>query len=516
MDMFNTPHPPPKASRLDRFLLAIAGCDEDVLCKCPLRDWSAVRACAWIMICVWIYQASLLSLAGHQLFAAPGQFHPEIALGSIFLATFILCIDSFVIMRSGWHLSGIQELKRGGLDISGGLVARLKAGLFLLVRIVLLAGGMAQLTAIFVAMLIFASDINAPIQKSYLEANKHLIAPASSLVDAEIRRTTDAVKAQSESVNALALQVQELRQNQIDPSANNPQIRDAQQEVAQLVAQKAKGDEDVRTAETYAANEFGGIKGAPGNSGRPGYGLRYAAAMEQVKNAKAHAGDIANQLNAARTRLNALRQQHPAGNETVKRSSEQLPAFAEALNAENAKLTDLKGQLTALTANRASAIRKAVENAPDYVHADDGFLARLRVLQHLGQEDSMTKAWILLIDAVSFGFELAAVLAKVTSYVPTTYAALLARDAYMHAVRIVDAMNVELRAVDSQEHNQPETSPREKPRDDGDGVASSTSAPAGSNDPAAQPPKRGRGRPRKHPPRDPGPNRSTGQEGQEP
>jgi hypothetical protein len=48
--------------------------------------------------------------------------------------------------------------------------------------------------------------------------------------------------------------------------------------------------------------------------------------------------------------------------------------------------------------------------------------------------------WIRVIDFVSFGFELAAVLAKMMSYVPTTYAALLARDAYMSDVRIVDGM----------------------------------------------------------------------------
>ena len=49
---------------------------------------------------------------------------------SIFIATFILFIDSYMVMRSGWHLSGIQELKRGGWDISGGMTVRIKAGYF--------------------------------------------------------------------------------------------------------------------------------------------------------------------------------------------------------------------------------------------------------------------------------------------------------------------------------------------------------------------------------------------------
>ncbi len=86
-------------------------------------------------------------------------------IASLFIATFILFIDSYMIMRSGWHLSGIAELKRGGLDISGGPVARIKTGFFLTFRI-MLSIGLAQLTAIFVSLLIFAADINSPIEKN--------------------------------------------------------------------------------------------------------------------------------------------------------------------------------------------------------------------------------------------------------------------------------------------------------------------------------------------------------------
>lgn len=94
-------------------------------------------------------------------------------------------------------------------------------------------------------------------------------------------------------------------------------------------------------------------------------------------------------------------------------------------------------------------------------------------------------------------------LAKVTSYVPTTYAALLARDAYMQAVKIVDDMTATLRAIDRREHNEAEILPPDKPLGDkqGSGLASGPSDPfGGPNGSAPQPPKRGRGRPRKYPP----------------
>jgi hypothetical protein len=70
------------------------------------------------------------------------------------------------------------------------------------------------------------------------------------------------VRTQSERVAKLSAQVASLRQQEIDPSASDPQIQPAQQEVEQLLAQKAKADEDIRNAEIFASNELGGIKGA--------------------------------------------------------------------------------------------------------------------------------------------------------------------------------------------------------------------------------------------------------------
>src|SRR5262249_4240388 len=85
----------------------------------------------------------------------------------------------------------------------------------------------------------------------------------------------------------------------------------------------------------------------------------------------------------------------------------------------------------------------------------------------------------------------------VTSYVPTTYAALLARDAYMGAVRIVDGMTAELKVID----NPPGVLPPETPPDDqsGSGSVPGAGRPGNASEPPPQPPKRGRGRPRKYP-----------------
>jgi hypothetical protein len=491
MDMMSDGVPPPKAGWWMKLLIKIAGVDEETLRRCPLHDWENVRAVGEIMICTWLYQSGLFALILHRLFAAPGQIRPELVLVSIFIATFIMFIDSYMVIRSGWHLEGLKALLHAGLEIARGTLARIKSGIFLSIRIGL-SIGLAQLTAIFVSLLIFAGDINAKIHEKYLTANAHLIGPATTMVDAAIQRATDAATAQTKLVNNLAAQVAVVRQNEIDPLSSDPQIRQAQEEVSQLVAEKAKAEEAVQNAETFAANEYGGIKGDQGNSGVPGFGLRYRAAMEQLKNARLHAQNMDKQLGAARSRLADLRHKAPfASDTTEERTNNQLSSFQGSLNAENDKLSKLKDELAKLIEGREDAIRKAIERAPDHVGLDDGFLTQIAVLERIAQEDRKIAAIILLIDLVSFGFELAAVLAKVTSYVPTTYSALLASGGYMRVVEIVEDMTGRLKDLDDKAPNEPEDQPSDKPLDGLQG-GSAAAIPE-------LPPKRKRGRPRKHP-----------------
>ena len=491
MDMMSDGVPPPKAGWWMKLLIKIAGVDEETLRGCPLHDWENVRAVGEIMICTLLYQSGLFALILHRIFAASGQIRPELVLVSMFIATFIMFIDSYMVMRSGWHIEGLKALRHAGLEIAGGTLARIKAAIFLSIRIGL-SIGLAQLTAIFVSLLIFAGDINAKIHDKYLTTIAHLIGPATTMVDAAIQRATDAVTAQTKLVNNLAAQVAAVRQNEIDPLSSDPQIRQAHEEVSQLVAEKAKADEAVRNAETFAANEYGGIKGAQDNSGVPGYGLRYRAAMEQLKNAKLHAQNVDKQLDVARSRLADLQKKAPVASDiTEQRTHNQLSSFQESLNVENGKLSKLKDELAKLIEGREDAIRKVIEGAPDHVGLDDGFLTQIAVLERIAQEDRKIAAIILLIDLVSFGFELAAVLAKVTSYVPTTYSALLASGGYMRVVEIVEDMTGRLKDLDDKAPKEPEDQPSDKPLD---------GLPGGSAAAIPEPPpKRKRGRPRKHP-----------------
>jgi hypothetical protein len=259
----------------------------------------------------------------------------------------------------------------------------------------------------------------------------------------------------------------------------------------------------VQEAEQFASNELAGIRAAAGNSGIPGDGPRRKAAMEAVANAKDHDQQITAALEAARNRLSVLRQRSVSTGQTAQQQShEQLPLFESRLAAEDAKLASMKDQLTMLTGQRDAAIRKDVEAAPDYVPPNNGLLAQASALDQIAHENPRIAVIIILVDLTSFGFELAAVLAKVTSFVPTTFAALLARAAYLRVVNLVDEMITELNHGEREAQAEPEFTPPSAPPDQT--IHRMAAAPDTDpfTNPAPRPPpaaKRPRGRPPKAP-----------------
>lgn len=503
------PNVPPPASGFDwltRILIWIAAADEELLRQSPSRDLVNIRAIAWLMVATLLYQTALFSLIGIELFDARGTIWPLIILASLGIATFILLIDRYVVVLSGFHHEGVTELARGGVDTSGGAFARIKLGFFLIVRIAILSVGLAALCGLFVSLLIFSGDIHSRIESQYLQANAGVITNATKVVDAGIERATAAVKDQTARVNALSAQVAAVRQNEIDPSGGDPAIQQTQQEVQKLLDQKDNAAKDLEANQAFAADESGGIKTGPESTGRPGFGPRYRAAMAKAADARARLQAIEKQLNAARTRLDMLRTDASSTKDSViQRSHDQLPAFEEALKAETAKLTSLKSDLANLIANRERAIRQAVEQASNHVSYDDGFRARLVILEQIAESDTKIAVVIILVDVVSFGLELAAVLARVTGYAPTTFAALLARDVYMAAVHIADEMLTELKTIEdknSDESGASTTALSDKPLDGSPGATAAPVPPANGGETAqpVQAPKRKRGRPRKHGP----------------
>jgi hypothetical protein len=491
---------PRKFGLFMKLIFRITGVDEETMLKCPKHDVDNVRALGELLIASFLWQTMLLSLIGHRLFAAPAEVRPELLLGAAGIGLFVLLIDSYCFYRSGFEIGGIQELARGGIQVGGGPGPAGKIG-YLAARIVL-SVGFAQLTAIFVALIIFAADIDARIHATYQTANARGLADVTAIVDADIQRADVAVKTQAARVDSLSSQISTLRQHDIDPTSGSPQIQQAQEEMNRLIEEKTKADDAVIAAQNFATMELGGVKVAPGNSGIAGNGPRYKAATEAVENAKRHAQEIATSLDAARARLDNLHKELASSSVSEQhRSHVELPGYEATLTSEEAKLANLKAQMDGLIKGRPDAIRKAIESAPDYVPLNNGFLAQLIALEHIADEDHKIATVILLIDVVSFGLELAAVLAKVSSYVPMKYSALLAANSYAAVVHIVDELLAELNRAPATE-NDITFPPPPPPANDNErnGGSSSGSDPFSDLDnPQPQPAKRPRGRPRKHP-----------------
>ncbi len=183
----------------------------------------------------------------------PSEFQPQLLLAATGLASFVLAIDSFCVFRSHWWRAGLAQLAAAGLRIESGFAARLHAGFFFMVRFCL-ASGLALLTGLFFGLIIYAGDIEHRLHNGYVLGNAQATAHATMLVDRAIDAARDAVKSQTARVEELSHQVAELRDNQID----DPETRQARQEVARLIAQREKAQEQQRGAEATASNEMGG------------------------------------------------------------------------------------------------------------------------------------------------------------------------------------------------------------------------------------------------------------------
>ena len=496
--------PLPQFSFIRRVIHRLAGVDNDTMRQCPPHDADNVRALGELLIASFIWQSLLLTLIGERLFAEPGQFRPDILVGAAGIALFVMLIDSYIFYRSGFELAGIEELRRASLDVGGPGPGKKIA--YLIARI-FLSIGFSQLTAIFTALLIFGSDIDSRLLSTYQTANARSLATVAGLTDADIQRTTSAVKMQEGRIEAVSSQVTTLRQHDIDPTTSEPRLQQAQQEVSRALDAKMKADESTVAAETFASMEKGGVTVDGRSSGIAGIGPRYKAALETVETAKRHAQEASSSLDDARARLEKMRKESAsAASVQQERSHSELPTYEQSLTTEEGKLAKLKDQLSTLVKDRPETIRRGVEAAADYVPLNRGFLAQLVALDEIATENRKIGMVILLIDIVSFGLELAAVLAKVSSYVPMKYSALLAANSYAAAVRIADELVAKL-AGNTKADVPSSSSAPVPPANDNDDESESTSEASGMSDepdtstdqdesPPALP-KRGRGRPRK-------------------
>jgi hypothetical protein len=89
------------------------------------------------------------------------------------------------------------------------------------------------------------------------------------------------------------------------------------------------------------------------------------------------------------------------------------------------RLVHVETDLRKREQTRERMVRTAVENDPAYLGKEEGFLARLEALERISQQFHV-KLVVILFHIGLFGIELAAVLAKVATFIPASYTRVLA------------------------------------------------------------------------------------------
>jgi Domain of unknown function (DUF4407) len=492
---------PPVYNLLIRFLLWIVGVDKKILAtQCRPQDVSTIAAQGALLIGSISLTAGILILISHRLFGEPGHLDPRLVTGSLAIAGLIGAVDAYCFYRASWFDAGVQSLSEwGGLAVTSSASKYTASVLKFAVRAAI-SVPLSLLSGLFLGVTVYYADISSIIQRDYLRNNSAIFARAATSVDEAIGHTAKSIKVKETEIDALSNQLTSIRGNAIDPTSKLDDAS-AQRELDALLSQKAAADEDVRRSETTQALERGGISG-PRTSGVAGNGPRFRAAVQEVANAKAHAQQVGEALAAARVRLEKQREKDAVATAEAKQRAERgVPAFEEKLRLANLDLSRLKDQLNELTQNRNETIRRSVETSPSQVKSNDGVLAQIMALGELANKDGKIALTIWLFELAAVALELAAVCSKALVHIPTDYSKVVAKDAILHSVKMVDEMMADISAATKKPDASSDAPPWGKPGNDNfpsKGPNIDVTPDKGSEDPPSPPPpKRGRGRPRK-------------------
>lgn len=399
---------------LFRMTCALAGVDPALIAACPPRDGDGVRLLAALMILVWLWQSTVFAAVAHLMLAGPGEVRAELIAGAVLLATIILLLDAYVVMRPSWTTFGYEELRRGGLAIHLPVLARVKGGAFLALRLAL-SGVIGTLVALFVSLVLYGKDIAGQLAAEHAARNVPVIAAATRLVDDRIARNVSAEADLRARIAAADRTADGLRRGiaeRADPA------------IAAATAALARAERDRERAEADATR-LARRADAPS--------LARARRRLEATTAERDAAHVL--LAEMEKRAISLTQ----GRDTT--LAGQLFALDAQRRQDLERLAAAEAEQGTMLNGRAATVQAAVAADPAYAAPDDGLLARLRALKAL-TADQWVGAVVLLLEVFFAGIELAAVFSKLLSFVPATYATRLAREDQLRQIataREIDA-----------------------------------------------------------------------------
>lgn len=331
-----------------RFLV---GVDRDLLAHCPKRDRDNVYTIGWLLIGVWLWQLVVLSVALHVGLARPGEILPSFVALAALVATLVLLFDSYIV-RASWLTTGMEQLSRAGLGLPSPWGTRIKAALFMVVRLgvtVLLA----LLTGSLMSLILFDKDVTGRLRAIAAAANAPLVSVAAGRFDAGTSRlATERDQAlavvQTGDTDAGALRRSVLRELEKDP-----EIAVLSERVRALIRAREAVERRLRQTRGQVS-----VDDAAGPA-------RLAAAQRALAVA-------ARDLAAAQERLRAeqARRENAAMRFTGTVDG-RLKEIAAAREAAARRMVELDSMLAQRAAIREGSIREAVLRDPAYTPPED-------------------------------------------------------------------------------------------------------------------------------------------------
>lgn len=176
---------------LFRLTCMLAGVDPGLIAACPPRDRDGVRLLCSLMALVWVWQSTVFAAVAHLMLARAGEIRGDLIAVAMLLVTIVLLLDACVVMRPSWTSLGHEELRRGGLALPLPALARIKGGVFLVLRLALSAV-VGTLVALFVSLVLYGKDIAGQLAAEHAARNAPVIAAATRLVDDHLARNIGA------------------------------------------------------------------------------------------------------------------------------------------------------------------------------------------------------------------------------------------------------------------------------------------------------------------------------------
>lgn len=437
-----------------RFCCRLVGVDPEILQRCPPRDQSSVTTIGSLMLLVLVWQVFAFTLTGHVMLDEATRIRPELVALAVLLATIVLLVDSYTVMRSSWFVAGLGQLKRGGLKLPGYTGGQIKNGLQYLFRFSF-GGVLAELAAIGMLLVCFATEITRVQRLDAIAANAPLREQVTEAFNADSGRRVQQIDLVQNRLTEAQKDLGSYRRDVLQAPNEDPELKPATDRARRADAARVEAERRLSRSASQDSPER-------------------RQAQQQVAARRADAV-------AAQARLEKVRERSQTA--IAQRTGAVQGRLDETLAAEQRfqeQIDTLQREHDTRIASRETSIRAAMEQDPSYRPADRGLLARAKVLARL-MDDPWVFTLAMLLHAGFFGIELGAIMCKVLASVPSTYAVILASEEYGFEVETVNRL---VRRI----HGEPgpelpgETEPVPDPHDPLEGDDAVVDPPAPAND----------------------------------